>query len=124
MFVLTTWLPLLSECGDNKYRLDNIRTKRFPYFKLITLVNNLGFPITIKYFHPVERVNLEMDICKDGRITMAATSPEIYFQFSIEAMGFESKPLKISVDSERNQPMYHLKSTKAGFITELNEYSD
>lgn len=124
MFVLTTWLPLLSEANDNKYRLENLQSKRFPYFKLVTLVNNLGVPVTIKYFHPVERINAELDVYKDGRVTMVATSPDLYFQFAIEDLAFESKPIKISVDSERNQPLYHLKSTNNGFVVELNEYSD
>lgn len=124
MFVLTTWLPLLSEANDNKYRLQNLQNKRFPYFKLVTLVNNIGVPVIIKYFHPVERINAELDLFKDGRMTMVATSPDLYFQIIIEEMAFESKPIKISVDSERNQPLYHLKSSKEGFKVELNPYSD
>ena len=124
MYVLSTWFPLLCEANDNKYRLQNIRDRRFSYFKIITLVNKIGLPITIKYYHPVERLNAEMYALKDGRVTMIATSPDLYFQIVIEEMAFESQPIKICVDRERNQPMYMLKSTKAGFVAELNEYSD
>lgn len=124
MYVLATWFPLLCEANDNKYRLQNIQNRRFPYFKLITIVNKIGVPLIIKYFHPVERVNAELYLLKDGMTTMIATSPDVYYQIVIEEMAFESKPLKISVDSARNQPMYMLKSTKSGFVAELNEYSD
>lgn len=124
MFVLVTWLPLLSEANDNKYRLLNIKSTIFPYFKLITLVNNLGLPIVVKYHHPVEGNGFAMDVFENGKIVLVATSPELYFQFEIEQMAFESKPIRISVDNKRNFPMYHLKSTKQGFVVELNEYSD
>lgn len=123
-YVLYTWLPLLSEVNDHIYRLTNMQDKRFSYFKLIKLYNGLNCPIVLKYFHPVERVNSQIDVMNNYSATLAATSSSVFVQFEIEDLGFESEVMKINIPDDKNEPIFRLEGGKGGFRITLNEYSD